>query len=96
MFSANDPTLADFGIEPPRARPPKTAAEKAAAAAKAKATREARGTRSPKAKRAIKGNVIGVEMTPILAPAAAPPSPLPVSTASNATPPVPTGASATK
>jgi hypothetical protein len=75
MFSTSTPTLADFGIAPPKARAPKTAEQKAAAAAKAKATREARGTKSPKAKRAIKGNVTGITVTPVTtAPAAAEPS----------------------
>ena len=46
--------------------------DQAAAKAKAKATRIARGTRGPKAKKVVKGNVTGVEITPVTAPAAAP------------------------
>ncbi len=65
-------TLADYGLEPPKARTPLTSAEKTAAAAKAKATREARGTTSKKAKLKVTGNVIGITVTPITAPAAPP------------------------
>ena len=67
--------LADFGLVPRKARTPLTAEQKAAAKAKGKATREARGTRGPKAKQAITGNVVGVQVTPITAPAAAPAAP---------------------
>jgi hypothetical protein len=82
MFSGSTPTLADFGLEPPKARAPRTSVEKAAAAAKAEATRKARGTKSAKAKRAIRGDVTGVVVTPVTsAPAAAAPS---TQTASNA------------
>jgi hypothetical protein len=85
MFSGSTPTLAEFGLEPPKARQPKPVVEKAAAAAKAKATRQARGTKSPKAKRAIKGDVTGVVVTPVTAaPAAASPSTQTVSNASTA------------
>ena len=58
--------------EPPKARTPLTSAEKTAAAAKAKATRAARGTTSKKAKLKVTGNVTGVTVTPITAPAAPP------------------------
>jgi hypothetical protein len=75
-FTGATQTLADFGLEPPKARKPQTSEQKAAAAAKAMATREARGTTSKKKKLAIKGNVIGVTVTPVTEPAAAtPPAP---------------------
>jgi hypothetical protein len=65
-------TLADYGLEPPKARTPMTSAEKTAAVAKAKATREARGTTSKKQKLKVTGNVTGVTVTPITVSAAAP------------------------
>src|SRR6202035_2367644 len=75
-FTGATQTLADFGLEPPKARKPLTSEQRAAAAAKATATRKARGTTSKKQKLAIKGNVIGVNVTPVTEPAAAtPPAP---------------------
>lgn len=76
--------LADFGMEPPKAPAPRTSEEKAAAAAKLRATRAARGTASKKSKRAVKGNVTGVEITPVTAPAPATPSAQPAPAASGA------------
>jgi hypothetical protein len=101
-FGAAATELADFGMQPEKARTPLTTEQRAAAKAKAKATREARGTTGKKAKLAVKGDVIGVEVTPITAPKVAPapaaattsPSPQPVSPASS-TSPAPQG-SATK
>jgi hypothetical protein len=71
-FSSATQSLADFGIAPPKVRAPRTAEQKAAAAAKAKATREARGTTSKKQKLAIKGDVIGVTVTPVTSTSATP------------------------
>ena len=85
-------TLLDFGVEPTKVPAPRTTEQKAAAAAKARATREARGTGSKKQKAAIKGNVTGVTVTPVTAPAAAP---QPVSNDSP-TPPAAPAAGATK
>jgi hypothetical protein len=79
-------TLADFGLTPPKAKAPMTTEQLAARAAKAKATREARGTTSRKQKLAVKGNVVGVTVTPIAAPTAAPPA-APVSPVTPASPP---------
>lgn len=67
--------LADFGMQPPKQRKPRTAEQTAAAAAKAKATRAARGTKSAKAKLAIKGDVTGVSITPVTSSAPAAPEP---------------------
>jgi hypothetical protein len=69
MFGNAPQILAIFGLQPPKAKAPKTVEEKAVAAAKGRSTRTARGTASKKKKAAIKGNVVGVEMTPITAPA---------------------------
>jgi hypothetical protein len=85
-FASSTQTLADFGIEPPKARAPQTIEQLAAAAAKAKATRAARGTTSKKQKLTVKGNVTGVTVTPITSPTAAQPSAQPASSASSAPP----------
>jgi hypothetical protein len=77
-------TLSDFGLAAPKVRAPLSAEQLAARAAKAKATRAARGTTSKKQKLAVTGNVTGVTVTPITAPAASPPPAQPVSTASSA------------
>jgi len=69
--------LADFGVHP-KARTPLTVEAKAAAAAKSRATRAARHTMGTTQKKAIKGAVTGITLTPILAPqpvAATPASP---------------------
>jgi hypothetical protein len=60
--------LADFGLTPKKARTPATSEQKAAAAAKRKATRAARGTMGSKQKRNVKGNVVGITVTPVTAP----------------------------
>jgi uncharacterized protein (DUF1501 family) len=57
--------LADFGLPPKKTRTPQTVEQKAAAAAKRKATREARGTVGSRKRQTIKGNVTGVEITPV-------------------------------
>jgi hypothetical protein len=80
MFGNAPQTLAIFGLQPLKARAPRTVEQKAVAAAKLRATRKARGIASKKSKAAIKGNVTGVVLTPITepaptAPAATPPSP---------------------
>ena len=68
----NTQSLADFGLEPPKAPAPLTIEQKAASTAKMLATRKARGITSRKQKLAITGHVIGVTVTPITAPAASP------------------------
>lgn len=70
MFAGATQTLADFGLQPPKARKPMTAEQRAAAKAKAKATREARGTTSKKQKLAVHGNVTGINIVPVTEPAA--------------------------
>jgi hypothetical protein len=64
-FSTAAASLADFGLQPPKARTPITSDKRAAATAKAQATRKARGTTSKKQKLAVKGDVTGVIVTPI-------------------------------
>jgi hypothetical protein len=71
QFANTAQTLADFGLTPPKARTPMSSEKLAARAAKSKATREARGTTGKKKKLAVKGNVAGVTVTPILVPTAA-------------------------
>jgi hypothetical protein len=87
MFAGAAQNLADFGIEPPKARQPMSAEVLAARKAKARATRAKRGTLGPKAKQAIKGDVTGVQIIPVTSPEASPPA----QSASNASS-APTGA----
>jgi hypothetical protein len=88
-FGNSPDILADFGLPPKKTKAPLTVEQKAAAAAKRKATREARGTTGKKAKLAVKGNVIGVVVTPVTSAPAATPAVTPAQpapTTSNATP----------
>jgi hypothetical protein len=78
MYANAPDTLALFGLKPRKAPAPLTTAQKAARAAKAAATRQARGTKGPKEKAQVTGNVTGVTITPITAPAAAPQPAAPV------------------
>jgi hypothetical protein len=89
-------TLSDFGLAPPKVRTPLSAEQLAARAAKAAATRKARGTTSKKQKLAVSGNVTGVIVTPVTAPAvASPASPeTPVTPATLPAQPVSTASSA--
>ncbi len=66
-FGSSPDVLADFGITP-KAREPLTVEAKAAAAAKRASTRAARHTLGTKQRKAIKGDVTGVTLTPITAP----------------------------
>jgi hypothetical protein len=75
-FSNSPDVLADFGVHP-KARTPLTVEQKAARAAKSKATRDARHTAGSKQKRAVKGTVVGITVTPISAPPLATPVPVP-------------------
>jgi len=65
-FGSQPDVLADFGLHP-KTRTPLTVEAKAAAAAKRAATRAARHTAGAKQKRAIKGAVTGILVTPITA-----------------------------
>ena len=64
MFRGQTTTLADFGLEPPRARRPATTEEAVLAVEKRRATRKERRTMGKKQKAAIKGDVTGVVITP--------------------------------
>ena len=90
-FASEPQELADFGVPAPKARTPRTSVQNAAAAAKAKATRAARGTTSKKQKLAVKGDVTGVEITPVTSPAAPAPPPPAQPAASPTTAPTGTG-----
>jgi hypothetical protein len=74
--------LADYGLQPRKARKPLTSAQNTAAVAKRDATRKARGTTSKKQKLAVHGDVTGVIVTPVTA-STQPASPA-TQTASNA------------
>jgi hypothetical protein len=63
-YGSQPDVLGDFGVHP-KAKKTLTAEEKAAAAAKRKATRVARGTKGSVQKKAIKGDVAGITVTPI-------------------------------
>ena len=67
-YSESPDVLADFGLPPKTVKTPLTTEQQAVAVAKRKATREARGTTGSKAKKAVKGNVTGVVVTPVTAP----------------------------
>jgi hypothetical protein len=87
-YGTEPDTLADFGLSP-KARAIPTVEAKAAAAAKRASTRKARNTMGPKQKKGVKGDVIGVTVTPItaMAPvvAKAPASPTPGTTSPGTT-----------
>lgn len=72
MFGNQPDILADFGLAPRKTRTPLTAEEQVAAAAKRDATRAARGTKGKVEKLAVKGDVTGVEITPLTASPAKP------------------------
>ncbi len=65
-YGSSPQQLADFGVQPRKQPAPRTSAQNAAAAAKARATRIARGTKSRKQRLAVKGEVTGVEITPVI------------------------------
>jgi hypothetical protein len=73
-YRGSPDTLADFGIAPKQRTLP-TIEAKAGAVAKGKATRAARHTMGPRQKQAVKGDVTGVTLTPVHAPASAVPAP---------------------
>jgi hypothetical protein len=77
-FSNATQELADFGMQPPKARKPLDSQQRAAAAAKVRATRKARGTTSRKQKLAVKGDVTGVIVTPVTTPASPAAQPAPI------------------
>jgi hypothetical protein len=88
-FGSSADTLADFGLSPPKARTPQSAAAKAVSVAKRAATRTARGTKGTVQKLAIKGNVsasLVVSPAPGPTPAAAPPAAPSTATAPSSAP----------
>jgi hypothetical protein len=66
-FGGSPDVMADFGVTPKKVATPLTTEQKTVANAKRKATREARGTTGKKAKKAIKGDVVDVVSTPMVA-----------------------------
>ena len=88
MYANAPDTLAVFGLKPRKAPGPRTAAQRAVTAAKAAATRAARGTTGSKKKLLVTGNVTGVTITPITAPAPAATPPAQPVAAQPASPPV--------
>jgi hypothetical protein len=66
-FGTAPDVLADFGLSPKKDRTPLTVEQKAAAAVKRAATRKARHVMGSKQRKAVKGDVTGVVVTPIVA-----------------------------
>ncbi|SRR5258708_4835970 len=66
-FSNSPDVLADFGLHPKKARAPLRVEDKAAVVAKRKATRAARRTMGSKQRKAVKGDVTRVIVTPVTA-----------------------------
>ena len=64
-FSEQPDVLADFGVQPKKVKASLTAEQQAAVNAKRKSTREARGTAGSVQKKSVKGNVVGVVVTPV-------------------------------
>ena len=91
-FGSSPDVLADFGITP-KAREPLTVEAKAAAAAKRASTRAARHTMGSDQKKAIKGDVTGVLVTPIKAGPSVTPVPATSGPTTSATSGGPTAAS---
>ncbi|MGH7438819.1 MAG: hypothetical protein ACRENE_24295 [Polyangiaceae bacterium] len=67
-YAGTPSLLADYGVSPRKVRTPPTAEQQAAAALKRKATRAARGTLGSRQKKAIKGDVTGITVTPVTSP----------------------------
>jgi hypothetical protein len=63
-YGKSSTKLLKYGFQPAKT-PVRTTTSKSTAVAKAEATREARGTKGKKQKKAIKGNVTGVVITPV-------------------------------
>jgi hypothetical protein len=72
MFGNQPDVLADVGLAPRKTRKQLTVEEAAAAKAKRDATRAARCTKGKKEKLTVKGDVTGVEITPVTASPAKP------------------------
>jgi hypothetical protein len=94
---AGSPTLlADYGVSPPKVRTPLTAEQKAAAAVKRQATRKARGTLGSVQKKGVKGDVVGITVTPVTSTVSKPSEAVPVAPPAPATSAGGTGAPATQ
>lgn len=93
MYANQPDVLADFGLVPRKAATPLTAEQRAAANAKRKATLAARGIVGKQKRKAVKGDVTGVTVTPTTtaqpaAPAVStPPAPAPAGGTTGGTPP---------
>jgi hypothetical protein len=86
MFETAAEALADFGVQPAKARVPMTSEKKAAAAVKRQATRQARGIVGKKKRAAVKSNVTGIVVTPVTSAGASTPSASPAEAAPKASP----------
>jgi len=75
-YGSSPAILAEFGLAPRKKRAPLDSTQRAAAVAKGAATRAARHTMGSQQKKAVKGHVTGVVVTPITAPSPTPTSPV--------------------
>lgn len=64
-YSEQPDVLSDFGLAPKKAATPLTTEQQAVANAKRASTRKARGTAGSHQKKAVKGNVVGVVLSPV-------------------------------
>jgi len=88
-FGSSPDVLADFGMVP-KARSTPTTATKAAAVVKRTATRAARHTMGTKQKKAVRGDVTGVTLTPVISALVPTAPPAPASPMTSGTAPVTT------
>jgi hypothetical protein len=89
VFGNAPDVLADFGLKPKKVRTTPTVEAKAAAAAKRAATRAKRNVLGKVQRKAVKGDVTGIVVTPIVAPQPATAAP------NGPTPPAPVAGGAT-
>jgi hypothetical protein len=85
---SNAAQLSDFGLPAPKAQTALVTEKRVAATVKLRATRKARGTTGKKQKLAVKGDVAGVNVTPVThaqsaTPPATPAGPAPTATANS-------------
>jgi hypothetical protein len=88
VYGSQPDVLAQFGLQPKKARTPATVAGMAAAVAKRAATRAARHTLGSVQKKVVKGDVTGVVVVPVTAPAPTVATPSPAGSTTSGTTPV--------
>jgi hypothetical protein len=89
-YGGSPDVLADFGLKPRKVRAPLTVEAKVAAVAKRASTRAARHTMGSVQKKAVKGDVTGVTLTPVTSAPVPTAPPAPASPTTSGTTPVTT------